>query len=627
MNKRNLYLNPVPIEEALDIYIHALSGMENLQSEEILVQHSVGRVTSEAIYAKLSSPMFHASAMDGIAVIAAETHGASEANPLVLKNYQQIDTGDPIVAPYDAVIMAEDIISEEEGAVTIISSASPWQHIRPIGEDIVQGEMVLASKHTIRAMDLGVLLAAGILKVAVLQQPIISIVPTGTEIITLADYFEKPSTSGVIIESNAAMFEAMVQEAGGIPKVLPPVPDDYLVLKQVIEQSCEKSDLVILNAGSSAGREDYTVSILREIGEVFIHGVAIKPGKPVILAQVGKTPVIGLPGYPVSAFIDFELFVQPVLKILTGRKQQVTHTLQTRLSNRIISSLKHEEYVRVQIGKVGEQYVATPLPRGAGAAMSLVRADGFCIIPQSREGVETGQEVEIQLLKTIDQFENRIVSIGSHDLIMDIIGDLLQSGTSYSLTSMHVGSMGGILALKRGEAHIAPIHLLDEKSAAYNEPYLTKYLTEPITLIKGVGRKQGLMVAKGNPYKIHSLEDLPRVSFVNRQRGSGTRILLDAHLKRLGIQPSTIHGYEHELTTHMAVSAAVAAGDITTGLGVYSAAKAFDLDFIDIGVEEYDFAIPTKYLEMDAIQQFIHILRSDMFKEKLEQLGGYIRLS
>ena len=626
--KRNLYLHPIDLEEAQSIFLHQVKNNYTRKTTLLPTTACLGCVTSRAVYAQLSSPMFHASAMDGIAVVAKETTGASEGSPKILHgNYQQIDTGDPILPPYNAVIMAEDIISDIDGEITIISPAAPWQHIRPIGEDIVQGEMVLPSYHVIRPMDIGVLLAAGILEVEVFQAPTVGIIPTGTEMISLTDYYlqaelGKQHDQGYIIESNAGMFAGLVTEAGGVAHCYPPTPDQYDTLKNIIQDACKHHDIILVNAGSSAGREDYTVSILRELGEVFVHGVAIKPGKPIILAMVGQTPVIGLPGYPVSAYIDFETFVKPILALYTGRQLNTIETVNARLSSRIVSSLKHQEYVRVQVGLVHDQYIATPLPRGAGAAMSLVRADGFCVIPKSYEGIEAGELTEIQLLKPLATIQNRIVSIGSHDLLMDLLGDQLKV-KQYGLTSMHVGSMGGILALKRGEAHIAPIHLLDERSGLYNVDYVRRYLKEPMTLIRGVGRIQGLMVKKGNPKKIQSLTDLTHVHYVNRQRGSGTRILLDVKLKELGIQPSDINGYDYEVTTHMAVAASVSEGNIDTGLGVYSAAKAFDLDFIEIGVELYDFVVPTKYLELDMIQVFIDVLKSHSFKHKLMNLGGY----
>ena len=404
--KRNLYLKTIPVEEAKEKYMTRIAEILDVKLETIPVIDSLDRITSSAIYAKYSSPLFNASAMDGIAVSAEDTAGASETTPLILTEdqYRIVDTGDPVHYPYDAVIMAEDIVETDDG-VKIIASAAPWQHIRPIGEDIVAGEMILPGNHKIRAIDIGVLLSAGILQVEVIKRPDVAIFPTGTEIIEP----ESTPEDGSIIESNSRMFENMVTVCGGIGHRFPPIIDDYEMIRDQVSDAVDRHDMVIINAGSSAGTEDYTVHVLRELGEVIVHGVAIKPGKPVILAIVRGKPVIGLPGYPVSAYIGFENFVAPVLRMMGKRPESSAETVEAHISKRLVSSLKHKEYVRVKVGKVGDKFVAAPLARGAGAAMSLVRADGFCVIQQSSEGVEAGEKVKIELYRSKSAIENTAV--------------------------------------------------------------------------------------------------------------------------------------------------------------------------------------------------------------------------
>ncbi len=623
MAKRNLYLKNTPVEEALAVYKEALDEILVPETEEIPVIESLNRTTKHAVYAKYCSPLYNAAAMDGIAVEAEKTKGASEREPLTLRqgtDFVVVDTGDPIHNPWDAVIMAENLIEQEDGSVQIIEAAAPWQHVRPIGEDIVAGEMLIPSRHRIRPIDIGVLLAGGITKVEVYKLPTVAIFPTGTEIIEP----EEEPKDGDIIESNSRMFEAMVKEQGGIPYRFAPTADDYELLKQKISDAADNYDMVIVNAGSSAGTEDFTVHILRELGKVYIHGVAIKPGKPVILAIVRGTPVIGLPGYPVSAYINFENFVIPVLGMMNGRDAKEAVMADAVISKRLVSSLKHKEYVRVKVGKVDDKLVASPLARGAGAAMSLVRADGFCIIPQNSEGVEAGEGVTVELYRTMEEIDHTVVAIGSHDLILDVISDLMpnQHPGNY-LSSTHVGSMGGLMALKRGEAHIAPTHLLDEETGVYNIPILKRLFKEPMALIKGVDRIQGILVQKGNPMNIQGIEDLPKVSYVNRQRGAGTRVLLDYKLKLAGIAPESIHGYDREAATHMAVAAAIAGGSADAGMGIESAARAMNLDFIPVGPEEYDFAIPVRFLELPHVKHFLEVLKSGEFKARVEALGGY----
>lgn len=630
MAKRNLYLKTTPVEEAREKYMQALEEAGCLKQEEERTDtyESLGRITAEAVYAKCCSPLFNAAAMDGIAVKSAETAEAGEERPLALSlgsGYRIIDTGDPVKSPFDAVIMAEDVMETGEGMVTITKSVPGWQNVRPIGEDIAAGEMLLPSHHTIRPVDIGVLLAGGILNLEIFKKPQVSIIPTGTEIIMP---HENPK-EGDIIDSNSGMFAAMVTESGGVPHRCGIIPDDYQKIKETVLQETERSDMVIINAGSSAGTEDYTVHVLREIGQVIVHGVAMKPGKPVILAIVQGKPVIGLPGYPVSAYLAFENFAEPVLRIMAGlspnKGSSTRKTVKAVLSKRTVSSLKHREYVRVKVGKVGDKFVCAPLARGAGAAMSLVRADGFCVIPQESEGFEAGETVDVELYTDLVQIENTLVSIGSHDMIIDVMNDMMaERFPGMNLSGTHVGSMGGLMALSRGETVIAPTHLLDEETGEYNVSYMENIFPgENMALIKGVDRIQGIMVKKGNPLGIKGVEDLTRVRYVNRQRGAGTRVLLDYKLKQAGITPDMIDGYDKEAATHMAVAALVASEEIDAGMGVKSAADAMGLDFIEVGTEEYDFAIRQENLEIPQVRAFRQILESEEFHEKLAEMGGY----
>ncbi len=621
--RRNLYLNNTPLEEALDKYTKAINNVFEHKYETVPVTQALHRITKDAIYAKYNSPLFNASAMDGIAVNSKRTHGATETTPMELKlgeDYQIVDTGDPIKSPYDAVIMAEDVVELEEGRVKIFAAASSWQHIRPIGEDIVAGELIIPSLREIKPVDIGVLLSAGILEIEVYKKPTVAIFPTGTEII---EPTETP-VEGSIIESNSRMFEGLVTEIGGLPNRFPPIVDDYEEIKSHIKDAVSKYDMVIVNAGSSAGTEDYTVHILRELGEVIIHGVAVKPGKPVILALVEGKPVIGLPGYPVSAYIAFDKFVTPIVNLLAGSKQMPPQTVEAVMSTRMVSSLKHREYVRVKVGNVNGKFVASPLSRGAGAAMSLVRADGFCTIAQEKEGVEAGEMVTVELTHSKSEIENTLVLIGSHDLILDLTADdMIRSKENVSLTSTHVGSMGGLMALRREEAHLAPIHLLDENTGIYNESYVKRLFTEPMAIIKGVKRIQGIIVKKGNPLNINTIQDLTKYRFVNRQRGAGTRLLFDYKLKENNISPEEVDGYTHEVTTHMAVAALVASDSVDAGIGILSAATQMNLDFIPLGEEEYDFAVPAKFINLPIVEAFINRLSSDEWREKVMALGGY----
>lgn len=617
---RNIYIDNHPLEEALETYRKYLLLVP--RTEMVRVTDALQRVTVEPVYALMSSPHYQGAAMDGIVVRASDTFEATEKTPVVLRegeHFQYINTGNPIPLDKDSVIMIEDVDVIDDEHIRLIQSAIPWQHIRPVGEDIVKGEMIIPSKHEICAIDMGAMIAAGVTSVCVYKKPRVGILPTGSEIRTSMERMEKGLEKGQIIDSNSVLFSGLVLEAGGLPKIYTPVGDEPELLKQAILRGIEENDILIINAGSSAGSKDYTVDLIKELGEVVIHGVAIKPGKPTILGCIQEKMVVGIPGYPVSAYFSFSTFVRPFIQSLCGLGEESSHCVGV-LSQRVVSSFKHAEFVRVTLGEVNNKIIVTPLNRGAGNMMSLVRADGVMTVPREVEGIEKGSIVPVKLLKPMHKIKNRVVAIGSHDIIMDLIADHIP------MSSAHVGSLGGIMAMRRGECHIAPIHLLDENTGIYNDAFVEKYF-EPGTMaiIKGVKRQQGFMVQKGNPKGIQGIQDLVRdnIVFVNRQKGSGTRQLLDYLLKKEQVQSEDIIGYTREMNTHMAVAADVAAMGADVALGTYSAALAMDLDFIPVGYESYEFLVSRENMKDERVQHLIQLLRSEELQHKIMELGGY----
>ncbi|MDW5298958.1 MAG: molybdopterin biosynthesis protein [Sedimentibacter sp.] len=622
---QNIFLSNYELEEALNIYFEKLGNLK-FQTETIKTWDANGRVAVNAEFAIISSPHYNSSAVDGIAVKSEKTSLASDRNHVFLtedEDYIVVDTGDPIPREFDCVIMVEDLIKVNENKVEIYQSAVPWQNIRLLGEDIVENQLIVTSKHKIRPMDIGALIAGGINELEVFKRPRVGIIPTGTEIV-------EPGTKlkvGDIIDFNSRTFAAQVSDWGGIPKRYDIVKDDYEKIKKAVLKANNENDIVLINAGSSAGREDFTSSVISEVGELIIHGIAIKPGKPVMMGVVDNKPIIGIPGFPVSAYFVMEAIAKKLILRYQGIEAEEQIKVDARLTRRCMSSLKYLEFVRVKLGYIGESYVATPLTRGAGVTMSLVNADGVLEINQSIEGIEAGTTVKVKLLSDENKIKNTLICIGSHDPIIDIASDIMHKrNKKYYLSSSNVGSTGGLMALKTGETHVAPTHLLDMETGEYNTSYLKKYLPDKkICLVKCVKRIQGFMVKKGNPKNIKTFDDIAKedVKFVNRQRGSGTRLLLDYNLNKLKIDPKIINGYYREEFTHLAVAAAVEAGDVDAGLGVYSAAAMMGLEFIPVCNEEYDLAIPEEFMDMEIVEEFIETLKSKEFKEKLDELGGY----
>ncbi len=630
MKKRDVYLKGIPLHDAGDRFFHGLASQglaQVVEGESVPVDvEALMRVTSEPVFAKLSSPAYHSCAMDGIATRSHVTFGASEMNPTRLRLGEDavfVDTGDPLPTGSDSVIMVEDLVEVTADAVTIIAPSKPWQHVRTVGEDIVATELVLPENHEIRAVDLGALLAAGVTQVMVRRKPRVVIIPTGDELISPG---VTPKT-GDIIEFNSRIIGGFVLQWGGEPVFWDIVPDNPKALAEAVHKASLTADIIVVNAGSSAGSEDYTGDIVKSMGELIVHGVAIKPGKPTILGIVNDKPFIGVPGYPVSAALSCELFLLPLLAKMLGLRVRQRAKVDAIVTRRIVSAPGMDEFVRVKVGKVKGRYVASPLPRGAGAIMSLVKADGYVKVPGSSQGILESSEVTVNLLRDIEEIDNAIVAIGSHDLALDLLGSLLaREYPGVNLSSTHVGSMGGIMAMRRGEAHIAGIHLLDEETGEYNVPYVKRYLDpKDYAIVNLVHREQGLIVAPGNPKNIRGISDLvkPGITFVNRQRGAGTRILLDLDLKKLGIEPDGISGYEHEEYTHMGVAASVANNVADVGLGIRSAAKALGLDFVPVAWERYDLLVSQGFLHSSSMDKLFSIMSSEDFKSRVSSLGGY----
>lgn len=600
-----------------------------LPKESIPTVEALRRVTAEPVVALRSVPHYHGAAMDGIAVRAQDTFGANETHPLRLKLEKQafmIDTGDPLPADTDAVIMIEQVEMLEDGQVEIRAAAFPWQHVRKVGEDIVAGELLLPQQHRLRPADLGALLAAGVLKTSVYARPKVWIQPTGTEVIPADSAAE--AAPGQITEFNGTVLCGLVEECGGEPLLQEIIPDDYESLREMLRKATASSaDVILVNAGSSAGSEDYTSAVIGELGEMWVHGVTMMPGKPTVLGKVGEKPVIGIPGYPVSAIIAFEQFVKPLLYALQGLPCPSSAEVEAVLGRKMPSRLGLEEFLRVILGRVQGQLIAMPLQRGAGVITSLMRADGMIQIPQELEGLDVGEKVRVRLLRPEEQLDHTLIMIGSHDNTLDILANELKRRDSrVHLSSSNVGSLGGIMAVRRGQTHLAGSHLLDTETGEYNFSYIERYLKGvPVRLVQLAGRQQGLLVRSGNPKGIQGIKDLLRsdVRFINRQSGSGTRILLDYELDRLGLSPDAIQGYDQDEFTHMAVAVNVLSGRADAGMAIYAAAKALRLDFIPIAEERYDLVIPETSWEDPKIQLLLQIIVSDEFRRIADSLGGY----
>ncbi|MHB8777583.1 MAG: molybdopterin biosynthesis protein [Anaerolineales bacterium] len=655
----SVYLHDIPLPQAQsrlrealqDVNLWRVLGTETIPLDE----NALGRITAEPIWALVSSPHYHASAMDGFALRAEHTNGAQPSAPVTFvkgrkSTFQYVDTGDPLPDWANAVIPIENVESLDENdqitrdirspkSIRIRAAVAPWSHVRPLGEDIVATQLVLPAGHTLRPADLGAIAASGHQNITVARKPKVAILPTGTELVPIGSKLK----SGDILEYNSLVMAAQIKAMGGEPTRFSITTDDFDLICERVQAAAQTHDLVLLNAGSSAGAEDFSSKVVEKLGTLLVHGVAVRPGHPVILGMVNRElgigdrklkptpevqlsiPVIGVPGYPVSAALTIDIFVEALIAKWLGRRPNEFPSETATLTRKIVSPPGDDDYVRVAVGRVGDKLLAAPLSRGAGVITSLVQADGLALIPSGTQGLEAGEQVKVRMYRTRAEIEKTIFCIGSHDMTLDLLAQFLAEHDR-RFASANVGSQGGLVALRRGEAHLAGSHLLDPHNGEYNISYIRQYMPNiPVKVIALVGRDQGLIVKKGNPKGIKSLGDLSRdkVQFMNRQRGAGTRVLLDYHLNLMKIPAESIVGYSQEEYTHLGIATAIASGRADCGLGIAAAAQALDLDFIPLFQERYDLVIPKQFADDGLLAPLFDLLTDRGFREAVSQLKGY----
>ena len=624
-----MFLHDVPLEQARALFDAALNaaGVRNDARETLALDDALDRVTAVPVIARLSSPHYHACAMDGIAVVAARTAGALETAPVQLAlgtDAIVVDTGDQLPDGFDAVIPIEQVEPRADEHVAVRAAASPFQHVRAIGEDVVAGEVVVPALRQLGVADLAACAAAGIDAVEVVRRPRVAVITTGDELVDVTTAAPPP---GAILDSNGVLLRACVRSYGGAVALALRVPDEEEALTAAVRAAIAAADVVVVNAGSSAGRDDYTARVFARFGDVVVHGVAIRPGHPLVLAVARDAgiPLLGIPGYPVSAAICADLFLRPLLERLGHRDAPEPRDIDVELTRKLYSPLGEDEYVRAVAARVDGRLVATPLRRGAGVITSLSRANVLVTIPRFSEGVRAGARVNARALRPLAQIERTLLAVGSHDVALDLLAGRL-AAEDVELVSAHVGSIAGLVALRERSAHLAGTHVLDPSTSAYNDAAVHRYgPREPVALVRLAEREQGLIVARGNPLRIASLGDVARTRarYVSRQPDAGTRILLDALLARAGIMPESIAGYDRMEFSHLAVAQLIANGTAETGLAIRAAARAFGLDFVSVAWEPYDLALPLRSLGEPRIARLIAILREPSFRVGVEALGGY----
>lgn len=633
---RKVFRQILTIEEAKKILFSRYKPVPEVEEVEIL--SATGRVLAEDVYSEISVPPFDRATMDGFAVRAEDTFSAEENNPVKLRVLGKIEAGDWVDAEINrgetfevstgaaipkganAVVMVE-FTREANDFVEVYKAVAPGENVMFAGSDIMAGELILRKGTRLTHREIGVLSACGVGKVKVYRKPRVAVISTGNE---LADLHEELSR-GKIYDVNSFALCSAVEENGGIAIRLGIVRDDEEEMKKAILKALSLADLVITSGSTSSGFGDRMYRVLEEVAEILVHGIAVKPGKPTIIAIHDGKPIFGLPGYPVSALTIFELLVAPIIRELSGLRVE-SKRIKAKLAVKVFSEIGRREFLPVHLVSGKEGFSAYPVTGSySGAITALAFSDGIVEIPEEVVMLEENEVVDVKLFSEVNPAD--LVFIGSHCIGVDLI--LRELNGNFKV--INVGSTGGILAVKRGEADIAGTHLLDE-TGLYNEGIVKKLGVKNAVLVKGYLREQGFIVAKGNPKRIMGFEDLLRddVRLINRNKGSGTRVLLDMHLKKLSekigedfeVLKRRIKGYEVEAKTHDAVAIAVATQKADVGLGIKTVANLYNLDFIPLRSEEYDFLIPKDRLEKWSVKKFLEVLRSEEFAKKLEKIGG-----
>ncbi|MFX0096725.1 MAG: molybdopterin biosynthesis protein [Candidatus Hodarchaeota archaeon] len=646
MKERKIFRELVTLEEAHEILSKHLTLVPDV--ETISLTSAQKRILAQNVISPIDVPGFDRATMDGFAVIAEDTFGAEETRPRRLKIVGRIEAGEtPIVgiksgeaieistgAPLPkgttAVIMVE-YTTQSQGSVNIYKSARPGENVMATGSDIMMGELILRKGCVLTPREIGVLAAVGMTEVEVFCKPRVAIISTGNEIMPL----DRLLDYGQIFDVNSYSIAAAVEESGGMPILLGIGRDDEKELKEKLTQGLVQADMILTSGSTSAGIGDMVYNIIDELGKpgIIVHGIAVKPGKPTIIGIVNDKPIFGLPGYPTSALTMFNLIVRPTIQRLAGIIPKSSAKISAKVATKIHSVLGRKQFLPVNVVETKDGYRVYPSSKESGAITTLAEADGFIQIPRNKEILFPQDSAEVYLfadeLRPAD-----LVIIGSHCIGIDIILSLLYDRYPGFLAKViNVGSIGGLRALMRGEADIAGIHLFDEKTGEYNTPFIDKYgLTGEALIVRGYKRKQGLIIPKGNPKQIHGLDDLLRtdVVFINRIPGSGTRVLLDSKLSELSRNrhqtfeeiSANIEGFGVEAKTHSAVAAAILYKKADAGLGIETVAKNYDLDFIPIAQESFDFVILKNRLEKPWIKRFVSMLGSETFKEELKKRPG-----
>lgn len=628
MLQDSLELNLVPLEEALERWNNEIDFKKAAKltgEEKIDVKDSLRRITAEDVPAKVSYPNFFMSGIDGIAVNSAITFNTSASNPMKLRLGEEgffVDNGRQLPPACDAVIPIEKVKFHTIDLIEIYEKITPWENVRAAGHEVTAHEIIIPKNYKIRSLDIGAMLSSGVNKIKVRKKPRVGIISAGDNLMTLG----KPLKEGYIYESTSYILSNILRELGAQPAIYDIAEENLDSLNKITAEAMAEEDIVVIIGGRSRGTS-LIVDLLIKTGELGVYGTCIKPGQSVCAGFIEGKCVVGLPHFPFSAFVAFEVFAQPVILKMLGLSAHSREKVSATIASTINSPFGIDEFMRVQLVNVGKKIVAVPVSRGADLLMSFVKADGVLRISKDISQISGGSIVEIELLTNRSNIDKNLIMMGTYDYTFNIIKNIIYKlDHKVNLHTYNIGSKQGLKAIKDGFAHFSGIHLFDSRSGDFNVPFVKEVLDGvPVIVLNLFHRYIGLVVKQGNPKNIKDLSDLKRadIKFINRNFGSGTRSIFDYALRKASVNPQEISGYAEESNNHMASAQAVASGSVDAALGIYVSAKALNLDFIPIMFERYDIVIPKKFLNDYKVQVLLHLINSEEFKKEVKDLQGY----
>ncbi len=634
--RQEQFLEVVSAEEARKRFERHLD-LSPLAAETVALADALARVLAHDVVAAVDAPPFDRSNVDGFALRAADTIGAGDTNPKIfLLNAEviacghapalavapgtatAIATGGVIPRGADAVVMIEhtELIEQSAPAIELRRAAAPGQFVSYAGSDIARGETLLRRGARIGSREIGMLAACGLASVDVVRKPKVAVLSTGDELVAPG----QPLKAASVYDSNGAIIAAAIAEAGGVPLVMGAFPDDAAALEKAVREALATSDMVVLSGGTSKGAGDLSHAVVSRLGApgILVHGVALKPGKPLCLGVIGNKPIVVLPGFPTSAIFTFHAFAAPVIRARAGLAPEAAETLNARVPVRIASELGRKEFVLVSLIQGDDGAIAFPTGKGSGSVTSFSQADGFLEIDALASALDAGSSAQVTLIGSATRAPDLVI-MGSHDVALDVVvGALAERG--FSARTMAVGSLGGVAAASRGECDIAPVHLIDPASGHYN-----KHLVAPgLALVPGWRRMQGILFRPGDKRfegrnaqeAIKTVLADPAALMVNRNAGAGTRVLIDQLLN--GARPA---GYANQPKSHNAVAAAVAQSRADWGVAIEPVARLYGLGFLELAPEHYDFLLVESRQQRPAVQAFLAALRDDATRERIRALG------